>query len=98
MTKLKNGAKEASPLVAVTMTSITHLWESGLPGVLTLSDFVQICRNDPKYRKFGRNEDDLKQLNLLRLDGSVHESIRNIVLSAFSGEGLNLELRSPIAK
>jgi len=98
ITKLKNGTEEAAPLVTVTMVSIQHLWDSGLPGVLALSDLVQICRRDPKYQKFGSNEDTLKKLALLQSRGDVHDSIRNIVLSAFSGEGLELTLGSPVAK
>ncbi len=79
--------------------SIKHLWEScGIPGVTQVSDLVQICQRDPDYKKFGSNEDELKKFSLLQPGGGVHDSIRNIVLSAFTGKGLELELHSPLAE
>jgi hypothetical protein len=66
--------------------------------MLTISDLVQICRNDPTYRKFGENEKTLEQLALIRPGADVHDSVRNIVLSSFVGEGLELEMVSPIAQ
>ncbi len=39
-----------------------------------------------------------KELALVQPDGRVHESIRNIVLSAFEGEGLEMHMVSPVAK
>ena len=98
MTKLKNGTEEPQPMVSVAMMSINDLWASGIPGITALSDLVQICRNDPTYKKFGTNEDTLKKLALLQANGQPHDLVRNIVLSAFTGEGLDLELGSPIAK
>lgn len=98
MIKLKNGTEEAAPLVMVTNALLKNLWNSGIGGLTTVSDLVQICRRDPKYSKFGENEEVLKQLKLLQPDGQPHNSIRNIVLSSFTGEGLNLEFVSPIAK
>ena len=95
--KLKNNTEEPAQLVAVTMTSLKHIWNSGIPGILMLSDLVQICRDDKKYRKFGNNEDELKKCALLQANGRPHDSVRNIVLSAFTGEGLDLTLGSPIA-
>lgn len=97
MSKLKNGTEEATQLVTVTMASLKFLWESDIGGMLAVSDFVQICRRDPKYKKFGDNEDRLKKLLLLDQNGNVNSSIRNIVLSAFTGEGLDLQMGSPIA-
>ncbi len=95
--KLKNNTEEAAPLVTTTMMSLNQLWESGIPGILMLSDLVQICRNDKKYQKFGDNEEELKKRALLQADGRPHDSIRNIVLCAFTGEGLELNLGSPLA-
>jgi hypothetical protein len=96
--KLKNGTEEVAALVKVTMVSVKGLWNSGLPGLLMVSDLVQICRCDPSYRKFGTNEEELTKLGLLQSGGQVHDSIRNIVLSAFTGDKLDLVLGSPIAE
>lgn len=96
MAKLKNGSEEAFVLVTTTMMALESLM-NGFPGVLMASDLVQICRADPTYSKFGDHEEKLQQLALLQSDGKPHESIRNIVLSAFTGEGLGLKLVNPIA-
>jgi hypothetical protein len=99
MVKLRNGSEEAEPLVVTTSMSLRQLWESGIGGVLVLSDLVQICRNDPAYRPFGDNEKVLKDRALLQADGKPHDSIRNVVLSHFDGEGLGLTLiGSPIVE
>jgi hypothetical protein len=94
--KLKNGSEEPEPLVVTTMMTLEHLM-SGFPGVLMASDLAQICREDPNYSKFGDNEEQLQRLALLQGDGKPHNSVRNIVLSAFVGEGLELRLVSPVA-
>lgn len=98
MVKLKNGSKAPEELVEVVTTSIKYLRQSGMNGLTTVSDLVRICRRDPKYRKFGKNEDTLKELTLLQDNGQPHESVRNIVVSSFTGDGLNLKFNSPIAK
>ncbi len=97
MAKLKNGSEEHDAAVTVTMISLKHLWNSGFSGITVISDLHQICKNDPTYRAFGDNEKTLKGLALLQEDGKPHDTVRNIVLSAISGEGLEMMLVSPIA-
>ena len=97
MAKLKNGSEERDAAVAATMISLKYLWNSGFSGITVISDLLQICKNDPTYRAFGDNEETLKELALLQEDGKPHATIRNIVLSAISGEGLEMTLESPIA-
>lgn len=94
--KLKNGAEEAEPLVKVVMMHLTTMWERGLPGVLMAYDLREICegRGDQVSKDTIR---DLKKLGLVEEDGRVHDSTRNIILSAMSGEGLDTELVNPIA-
>lgn len=89
---LRNGAEEAKPLVAVTMLSLGHLMDER---PLALYDLVMKCR-DRNYQFFGDNEEHLKSLNIVDRDGSIHTSIRNIVLSAADGDGLAMVIRSPV--
>jgi len=90
--RLRNGAEEAKPLVAVIIMSLERLMNER---PLALYDLVMKCR-DRAYELFGTNGDYLKDLNLVDQDGSIHESIRNVVLSATDGEGMDMVLRSPI--
>lgn len=95
---LKNGTKEAKVLVDVVMLSVRNLLNSGISGITALYDLVQICRNNPNYQKFGNNEETLKKLSLLQDDGKPHSSVRNIILSSVSGDGINMAFESPVKK
>lgn len=83
---LKNGAEEVKALVMVTMMSLRHLEPIEL---------VQKCKDDT-HIFWGDTEEKLKSLALLECSGRPHDSIRNIVLSALAGEGLDMRLVSPI--
>jgi len=75
--KLKNGTEEAKPLVVATMLSIKTLMKKQ---PIAFYDLVLKCR-DNSYKPFGINGQVLQDLALLQPDGSVHGSIKNIVLS-----------------
>lgn len=89
---LRNGAEEAKPHVTVTMMSLEHLMEDR---PLAFYDLAMRCR-DRSYKFFGDNEEYLKSLDIVDRDGSIHGSIRNIVLSAVEGDGLDMHIRSPV--
>ena len=89
--KLKNGATEAEVLVVVTLTSISSLMELN---PMVFYDLVMKCR-DNSYKFFGNNIDVLLKRSLVQRDGNIHNSIKNIVLSAVEGEGLELNIVSP---
>lgn len=89
---LKNGTEEVATLVALTTSILLSLLEER---PLILYDLVMKCR-DRDYQFFGNNEEHLKSLKLIDRDGSIHGSIRNIVLSAAKGDGLDLIIKSPI--
>lgn len=90
--RLKNGAEEAESLVVVTMISLDHLIATD---VIAFYELVQLCKN-PQHKLSGNTGDTLRGLNLVRRDEGIHDSIRNIVLSATSGDGLDMALGSPI--
>jgi hypothetical protein len=92
--KLKNGSEEVEALVKVTMISLGGLFEEK---PLVFYDLVMYCR-DNSYEWFGHNQSICKELSLLLPDGSVHDSIKNIVLSAAVGSDLDMRLVSPVAE
>jgi hypothetical protein len=67
-----------------------------MPGILALYDLNEVCKGK-NYTPFGDNLKKLQDLSLLQPDGKPHESIRNVVLSAVQGEGLDMHLGSPVA-
>lgn len=93
--KLKNGTIEAEPLIQVVGISLGKLYNSeDLGGAMAFHDLVMLCR-DRTYQVWDNVLDDLKAFSLVRTDGTVHESIRNIVLSSVTGEGLDMQLQDP---
>jgi hypothetical protein len=92
---LNNGSIEAEGLVAVTMISLMHLVKDGTGGMLAAYDLVMRCR-DGSYQFFGDNEEKLKAIGLVERDGNVHSSVRNIVLSAAKGDGMDMTFGSPV--
>jgi hypothetical protein len=93
--KLKNGSEEVKPLVMATMMSIRKLM-AGLPGALDAYELVELCR-DRNHKMFGNSQKSLQKLGLIEASGSVHDSVRNVVLSAAVGDGLELHFENPIA-
>jgi hypothetical protein len=91
--KLKNGAVEVDALVTATMVSLYSLWKKK---PIVFYELYQKCLNND-HKLFGNAGADLKDLSLVNEDGSVHNSIKNIVLSAVTGDGLSLTMVSPIA-
>lgn len=91
--KLKNGSEEAEPLVLTTMMAINRIQED-MP--IALYDLVMIAR-DCDYQPFGQIGPELIKSRLLEQDGSMHQSIRNIVLSSFEGEGMDLVRVNPLS-
>ena len=91
--KLKNGSEEAEPLVRVTIMSLRMLMESD---PIAFYELFELCK-DRNHKMFGNAGEKLAKLGLVGAAGHVHDSIRNIVLSAVEGEGLDMCLVSPIA-
>lgn len=89
--KLKNGIEEAEPAVRVGLFALKNLC-SEKPFVFY--DLVMICR-DPKYKAWC-DMTPAKDAGLMQSDGKIHDTIKNIVLSAVSGDGLEMQIGSPI--
>lgn len=94
MVKLVNGSEEAEVLVKTAMFAI-HAIPVSLQGATMVYDLIECARNR-SYRPFGGNGKALVDLGLLQNEqGVMHESIRNIVLSATRGEGIDAYLGDP---
>ncbi len=89
--KLKNGAEEAEPAVKVGIFALKDLCSTS---PLVFYDLVMLCR-DPKYKAWC-NMGPAKDAGLMQPDGNIHDTIKNIVLSAVTGEGLKMQIGSPI--
>ena len=91
--KLKNGAEEVKPLVAVTVMALERVLEDR---PFAFYDLVRKVR-DSRHEIFAPSMEYLTKRGLLEPNGSVHDSVRNIVLSAVTGEGFDLILGNPVA-
>ncbi len=94
MLKLKNGIEEAEPLVLTTMVVLRELMANK---PMVFHELVMKCR-DSSYTLFGNTEAVLQEFALMLSDESIHNSIKNIVLSAVTGDGLAMTLDSPVAE
>lgn len=86
---LKNGSTELKVAVVAAMVSIEAL------GPIEQYELVMLAR-DPKHGPWGDTVKRLSAMGLVADNGTMHPTIRNVVLSAFSGEGLDIVLGSPI--
>lgn len=98
MVRLKNGEEVPAPVVTAVMISVDHLAQN-VP--IVLYELVMACR-DREHRLFGRSGQDLLELSLIeRVDeagrAEIHDLIRAIVVSAATGEDLEMTIGSPIA-
>jgi hypothetical protein len=93
---LRNGASEPLALVISTMFALEFLMNGDLDEIHELCDLHAIALGTSDHID-ATSIAHLKKLHLLQPDGSLHHSIRNIVLSACEGTGLRMTLSSPLA-
>lgn len=91
--KLKNGSELQSSLVAVTMMSLEKLIEKPI----VFYELVMLCRDRSHDVWSPEILQDLKALALVQPDGLPHRAIQDVVLSAVTGDGMDMELGSPLA-
>jgi hypothetical protein len=94
MLTLNNGSSEPKISVATTMMSIKGLWNQGIPGICTVSDLYKRCR-DPNHQIANGELRTLTDLALIQPDGRIHDTVMNVVLSAITGDDLDIKLGSP---
>lgn len=94
--RLTNGSEEEVPLIKMTVFILKSLIERDPAAVFEL---VALCR-DRTHSPWGDTGARLKELKLIsESEGRwhVHDSIRNVVLSACKGEGMDMVLVDPVA-
>jgi len=92
---LKSGHPEGKALTLATYHTLSLLFDDK---AIVFYELFQLAK-DPAHQIWGNNTvEELKSLALLQSDGSMHDSIRQIILSAVSGEGFNMVLDNPIAE
>ncbi len=90
--KLKNGSDEHEVAVKVVTRSMRGLFKSH---PIALFELVEIAK-DPKHEPFGVTGEVLERLGLTN-KGQMHTTIRNVVLSATAGSGMDLAIGDPAA-
>jgi len=90
--KLRNGTEEVAGLVTMVSLTVRELFDNE---PIVAYELAMKAR-DQDHECFGNSGDKLIKLALMNADGSMHDSVRNIVLSMFQGEGLNIALVSPV--
>ena len=95
---LKNGAEAARVLVSTTMLALRALNEQQ---PVALYELTMACR-DKGHVMFGNSGSVAKSLALVEsqdADGRarIHDAVRDIVLSAVSGEDFDMVIGSPLA-
>lgn len=92
MVRLKNGQEEAAISVAATMITLEDLWTNE---PICAYELVQMARTHG-HVPFGNTEQKLRERGLMNPAGVVHGIVKNVVLSAVTGEGFDLVLGSPV--
>jgi len=97
MVKLKNGTEEAKVGVATTQMAINRLLADDAPYPMAFWELVRACQDD-NHTPAQQILTELTKSGLVGLDGEIHTSVKNIVLSSVEGEGLDMTLVSPVAE
>lgn len=92
---LKNGGEVPLIIVTTTLISLESVYTDGIDGYLASYDLKSSCA-DPKYQiTYSSSLKILNGLGLLEKNKCSHH-IKDIVLSSFEGDALNLRLVSPL--
>lgn len=89
--KLRNGNEVPEPIAISTMMNLNLLMEKD---PIAFFELVAKCKNS-QHKMWGKTEKTVSDFGLIN-SGSVHECIRDVVLSAVQGEGIEMVLGSPL--
>jgi hypothetical protein len=91
--RLRNETDEPEAMVTLMFSALQDLMNEN---TTLFYELVMKCR-EPGYQLSKVDEGALKDLAFIPESGRIHDTIRNIVLSATEGEGLSLRIVSPLA-
>lgn len=90
--KLRNGSEEFGPAVYTTVLVLKKLSQNA-PAYL----FELVCKcRDQDYQFSGDAETRLKALAIVESDGSITNTVKNVVLSAVEGDGFKMKFVNPV--
>ncbi len=95
LVKLRNGAEVPEAVVAVTMRSLTTVFNTN---PLLMAEIL-LKAESQDWLLFEDSEQKLKDISLVQDDGNMHEDVRNIILAATEGSDLrsnNISLLDPV--
>ena len=91
MLTLKNGSEVAEPVVITTMMSLEALMNSN---PIAFYELVEKAR-DSRHQMFGNTRQVVEKTALMN-GGSIHDTVKDVILSAVSGKDLEMSLGSPV--
>jgi hypothetical protein len=98
MATLRDGSKVAGSALHTVTRNIESVRQKNF---LAFFDLVEKCKN-PSYRfvvnPFADSKAILRKYGLIDENDRVHDDVRNIVINSIQGDGLSIELISPIKK
>lgn len=89
--ELKNGTTAPKALIVTTTLALDDLLRTNM---LTVIELIEKAKNK-NYKMFGNSELVVETTSLME-DGQIHESVKNIILSSFTGERFNLKRVFPL--
>jgi hypothetical protein len=89
---LKNGAEETETSVITTLINLKMLREKN---AIVFYELTTKARNN-KHNLFENSRKILKELHLMNENGIIYNSVKNIILSAVTGESIFMEIQNPI--
>ena len=92
LVRLKNGSTAEDVLVTMVMATLGQLMKES---PILIQQLAKKCR-EPKHVFLLGIGKQLKEWSLLLGEDDVHDTVRDIVLSAVEGDGIFLRLKSPI--
>lgn len=86
---LSNGAIENLGLVRATLLSLRMMQKDPM----TFYDAVTLAR-EPSYKIFQKPQQTMEEYGFINTAGTMHDSIRNIIVCAVKGEDFDMEILS----
>ena len=94
MYKLKNGSEYSEELFGIVWSVIKNLFENE---PIVFYELVMKCR-DFSHPYFGNTAEKLESIGLLSPFRAPHPLVKDIILSAVTGDGLEMTLAFPLAE
>jgi hypothetical protein len=85
LVRLRTGTEVPAPVARTTFLALDRLANGELTEIMALAEAAAIAR-DKAHQPFGNTGDILRELDLLDLDGHMHDVTRDVILAAVDGD------------